>query len=59
MNKQWVVVTGGGSGIGRMLMQKYSRDYHVLTCGRRLAALGPGGNQSGCHRSEQGYHRSG
>jgi len=37
--KQWVVVTGGGSGIGRMLVQKYSQTHHVLTCGRRLAAL--------------------
>ena len=36
---QWVVITGGGSGIGRHLVQKFSKDYLVLTCGRRLAAV--------------------
>mmetsp|Transcript_171051 Transcript_171051/g.548138 ORF Transcript_171051/g.548138 Transcript_171051/m.548138 type:complete len:256 (-) Transcript_171051:407-1174(-) len=35
----WVVVTGGGSGIGRGLVQHFSQTHPVLTCGRRLEAL--------------------
>eukprot|EP00933_Yihiella_yeosuensis_P061500 TRINITY_DN64322_c0_g1_i1.p1 TRINITY_DN64322_c0_g1~~TRINITY_DN64322_c0_g1_i1.p1 ORF type:complete len:257 (-),score=49.18 TRINITY_DN64322_c0_g1_i1:60-830(-) len=37
--KSWVVITGGGSGIGRGLVHHFCRDYPVLTCGRRLEAL--------------------
>ena len=35
----WVVITGGGSGIGRALVSHFSRTRNVLTCGRRLEAL--------------------
>ena len=35
----WVVVTGGGSGIGRGLVHHFSRSNPVLTCGRRLQPL--------------------
>ena len=35
----WVVVTGGGSGIGRALVHHFSRTNRVLTCGRRAAPL--------------------
>lgn len=35
----WVVITGGGSGIGRALVHHYSRTHRVLTCGRRHDAL--------------------
>lgn len=37
--KKWVIVTGGGSGIGRTLVHHFSKDYQVLTCGRRRSAL--------------------
>jgi short-subunit dehydrogenase len=36
---KWIVITGGGSGIGRVLVQHFSKDYFVLTCGRRRSAL--------------------
>lgn len=36
---QWIVITGGGSGIGRHLVQRFSKDFLVLTCGRRSRAL--------------------
>jgi NAD(P)-dependent dehydrogenase (short-subunit alcohol dehydrogenase family) len=36
---QWVVITGGGSGIGRMLCQKFSQTHRVLICGRRRESL--------------------
>ena len=36
---QWVVITGGGSGIGRILVHHFSKNYKVLTCGRRWSAL--------------------
>ena len=36
---QWVIVTGGGTGIGRALVHHFSKTHHVLTCGRRLSAL--------------------
>jgi 2-deoxy-D-gluconate 3-dehydrogenase len=36
---KWVVITGGGSGIGRSLCHHFSREHLVLTCGRRYAAL--------------------
>ena len=35
----WVVVTGGGSGIGRALVNHFSKNNMVLTCRRRLAPL--------------------
>lgn len=35
----WIVVTGGGSGIGRALVHHFSDKYNILTCGRRLAPL--------------------
>lgn len=35
----WVVVTGGGSGIGRALVHHLCGRFSVLTCGRRGAAL--------------------
>ncbi|CAE8641766.1 unnamed protein product [Polarella glacialis] len=31
----WVIVTGGGSGIGRGLVHHFCRDHLVLSCGRR------------------------
>mmetsp|Transcript_33053 Transcript_33053/g.37121 ORF Transcript_33053/g.37121 Transcript_33053/m.37121 type:complete len:251 (-) Transcript_33053:71-823(-) len=36
---KWVVITGGGSGIGRTLVHHFSKEYKVLTCGRRGKAL--------------------
>ena len=35
----WVVITGGGSGIGQALVSHFSRNQNVLTCGRRMEAL--------------------
>ena len=35
----WVVVTGGGSGIGRALVHHFSKTHLVLTCGRRAHAI--------------------
>ena len=36
---KWIVITGGGSGIGRGLVQHFSETYLILTCGRRYQAL--------------------
>lgn len=38
-SRPWVIVTGGGSGIGRALVHHYSKSHRVLTCGRRSALL--------------------
>ena len=38
-SSSWVIVTGGGSGIGRALVHHFSRSHQVLTCGRRGAQL--------------------
>ena len=35
----WVIITGGGGGIGRALVHHFSRTHRVLTCGRRAAPL--------------------
>lgn len=35
----WVIVTGGGGGIGRALVHHFSSTRNVLTCGRRLGPL--------------------
>ena len=35
----WVVITGGGSGIGQALVSHFSRNQNVLTCGRRMEPL--------------------
>ena len=32
---KWIVVTGGGGGIGRGLVHHFSSTFMVLTCGRR------------------------
>eukprot|EP00586_Coscinodiscus_wailesii_P017710 CAMPEP_0172507070 /NCGR_PEP_ID=MMETSP1066-20121228/201057_1 /TAXON_ID=671091 /ORGANISM="Coscinodiscus wailesii, Strain CCMP2513" /LENGTH=148 /DNA_ID=CAMNT_0013284453 /DNA_START=125 /DNA_END=568 /DNA_ORIENTATION=+ len=37
--QSWVVVTGGGTGIGRALVHHFSRTHNVLTCGRREIKL--------------------
>jgi len=34
-----MIITGGGSGIGRALVQHFSAVHHILTCGRRIHAL--------------------
>lgn len=36
---EWIIITGGGSGIGRGIVQHFSRNFLVLTCGRRIGAL--------------------
>lgn len=37
---EWVVITGGGSGIGAMLVKHFAaKGFEVLTCGRRGSAL--------------------
>ena len=38
-SRSWVVVTGGGSGIGRAIVKHFSAKFNILTCGRRLAPL--------------------
>mmetsp|Transcript_61026 Transcript_61026/g.180583 ORF Transcript_61026/g.180583 Transcript_61026/m.180583 type:complete len:260 (-) Transcript_61026:267-1046(-) len=38
-SETWVVVTGGGSGIGRGLVHHFCVAHPVLTCGRRAEAL--------------------
>ena len=38
-SSSWVVVTGGGGGIGRALVHHFSSTRNVLTCGRRLGPL--------------------
>ena len=38
-SSQWIVVTGGGSGIGRAIVKHFSETFNVLTCGRRLRPL--------------------
>ena len=35
----WIVVTGGGSGIGRAIVKHFSQSFNILTCGRRLEPL--------------------
>jgi len=38
--EEWVIITGGGSGIGAMLVKHFAqRGFRVLTCGRRREAL--------------------
>jgi len=39
MASSWVVVTGGGTGIGRALVHHFSRSHNVLTVGRRRPLL--------------------
>ena len=39
MSSAWVVVTGGGTGIGRALVHHFSRSHNVLTAGRRRSLL--------------------
>jgi len=39
MASPWVVVTGGGSGIGRALVHHFCGSHRVLACGRRSMAL--------------------
>ena len=34
-----LLISGGGSGIGRSFVHHFSKNFKVLTCGRRLAAL--------------------
>ena len=38
-SRGWIVVTGGGSGIGRALVKYFSEQYNILTCGRRSSLL--------------------
>ena len=35
----WIVVTGGGTGIGRAVVKHFSKTHKILTCGRRLEPL--------------------
>jgi len=35
----WIVVTGGGSGIGRAIVKYFSESHNILTCGRRCGPL--------------------
>merc|ERR1719273_3032347 len=38
-SRGWIVVTGGGSGIGRAIVTHFSEKYNILTCARRLSPL--------------------
>ena len=35
----WIVVTGGGTGIGRAVVKHFSETHKILICGRRLEPL--------------------
>ena len=35
----WIIVTGGGTGIGRAIVKHFSETHRILTCGRRLEPL--------------------
>ena len=35
----WIVVTGGGTGIGRAIVKHFSESHKILACGRRLGPL--------------------
>merc|ERR1712156_943133 len=35
----WIIVTGGGTGIGRAIVKHFSETHKILTCGRRLEPL--------------------
>merc|ERR1711997_19161 len=38
-SRGWIVVTGGGSGIGRAIVTHFSEKYNILTCARRWSSL--------------------
>merc|ERR1719273_46839 len=38
-SRGWIVVTGGGSGIGRAIVKYFSERYNILTCARRSCLL--------------------
>ena len=38
-SRGWIIVTGGGSGIGRAIVKHFSEKYNILTCARRKAPL--------------------
>merc|ERR1711997_466428 len=38
-SRGWIVVTGGGSGIGRATVTHFSEKYNILTCARRSNLL--------------------
>lgn len=39
MSRDIVIITGGGTGIGRGLVHHFSQDHCVITCGRRIECL--------------------